>query len=277
MTALTDWADQLSAWQIPPHILAGVDESPWVLPRSVFIRRADRQIADPVGGTHVEAMVALAEPGTVLDVGCAAGATSLSLARRAPVTTIVGLDTDVELLHAFADRGARVGVPVRCVRGQWPDAAGEAGAADVVIAGNVLYNVPDLAPFVRALNDAARRTVIVEQAERHPLTALNELWRHFHGVVRPAGPNVDDTLAALAELDIHPRVRRWKRPRTAEYDSYDDMLDVTRRRLCLPVSALAEIDRVLRESGVDPEVAPDLGSSGENMATLVWDVSTLRR
>jgi precorrin-6B methylase 2 len=277
VTALTDWADQLAAWQIPDRILASVNESPWVLPRTVFIRRAEQQIAEPVGATHLEAVAALAEPGSVLDVGAAAGAASLSLAGRAPVTAITALDTDAELLGAFAERADRVGLPARCVRGRWPDAAAEIGVVDVVVAGNVLYNVPDLAPFVVALTGAARRVVIVEQAVRHPLTALNELWRRFHGIERPSGPDLDDTLAALAELDIYPRVRRWTRPAGAEHASYGDLLDVSRRRLCLPVSALSQIDEFLRDSGIDPDNPPDLGSSGRHMATITWAVSTPRR
>ncbi|WP_163508230.1 class I SAM-dependent methyltransferase [Fodinicola acaciae] len=268
MSALTRWADQLAGWRIPPPILATTTESPWVLPRPVFVRRADRQIADPIGATHAEAVSALAGPGNVLDIGAAAGASSLSLAGRAPVTEITAVDTDPELLDEFAARAARLGVRATCVRGAWPDTSTE--PADVVIAGNVIYNVSDLAPFVTALTAAARRVVIVETAERHPLTALNELWRHFHGIERPAGPTADDAVAALAELGIAPRVRRWKRPPTAEHASYQDLLEVTRRRLCLPVGALPEIDAVLRRTGVDPSAPPDLGSSGDDLVTLVW-------
>lgn len=280
VTALTDWADQLEAWRIPPHLLEMAADSPWVLPRSVFIQRADRQLADPIGATFTEAVDALAEPGTVLDVGAAAGATSLPLVGRAQVTSITALDSDAELLDAFAARATATfataalatdaGVPVTFIRGQWPDLAAEAGTADVVLAGNVLYNVADLTPFVTALTAAARRTVIVEMAERHPLTELNDLWRHFHQIDRPTGPTVDDAVAALAEIGVTPRVRRWRRPPEAEHASYDDLLEVTRRRLCLPIDALPEIDDFLRRTGVDPAIPPDLGSSGRALATLVW-------
>jgi hypothetical protein len=84
MTALSDWADALAAWTIPEAIAARAVDSPWVLPRQVFIRRAEAQIAEPTGATHaaaVAALTGLSLPGTVLDVGAAAGATSLPVDR----------------------------------------------------------------------------------------------------------------------------------------------------------------------------------------------------
>jgi hypothetical protein len=39
---LDRWRDDLAAWAIPGHITAAVADSPWVLPRQVFARRADR-------------------------------------------------------------------------------------------------------------------------------------------------------------------------------------------------------------------------------------------
>lgn len=268
--AVARWADLLAAWRIPTPVLDRVSDSPWVLPRSVFVRRADQQIAHPVGATHRAARIALATPGTVLDVGAAAGATSLPLAGRTPVTEVTAVDTDAELLEAFAERAEVVGVPARCLCGRWPDLASEAGVSDVVLAGNVIYNVADLGPFVAALTGSARRAVIVELADRHPLTDLNPLWQHFHGVSRPTGPTAADAVAALAELGVRPAVHRWHRPPEPEHASYADLVDVTRRRLCLPPDAEPEVDAALRAHGVDPATPPDLGSSGRHLTTLVW-------
>ena len=46
---------------------------------------------------------------------------------------------------------------------------------------NVLYNVPDLAPFVVALTMHARRLVVAEVTGEHPLVSLNPLWLNFTG------------------------------------------------------------------------------------------------
>ena len=66
--------------------------------------------------------------------------------------------------------------------------AAQAAAADVVTCHNVLYNVPDLEPFLAALTGHARRQVVVELTAAHPLTSLNPLWLRFHGLQRPTGP-----------------------------------------------------------------------------------------
>ncbi|WP_037316825.1 class I SAM-dependent methyltransferase [Amycolatopsis orientalis] len=272
MTATQRWAEHLAAWAIPDDILSGAPESPWVLPRQVFIRRADAQIARPAGATHAAAVAALATPGTVLDVGAAAGATSLPLLGRAPVRALTAVDADTELLAHFAARARTLGTTARVVEGRWPEQAGQAGAADVVVCGNVLYNVVDLGPFVRALTASARRTVIAEIAAAHPLTELNPLWRRFHGIERPAGPTAEDCVAALAELGVEPKVERWRREPEAEYATFAELVDVTRRRLCLPLKAESEVEAALLDLGVDPAVPPDLGSSGRELVTLSWPV-----
>ncbi|MFD6070304.1 class I SAM-dependent methyltransferase [Amycolatopsis lurida] len=270
MTALHRWADALASWAIPPEILAAAPESPWVLPRQLFERRADARIAAPTGATHAAARAALAEPGSVLDVGAAAGATSLPLLGRAPVRALTAVDADDELLAGFAARAAGLGLPATVLSGRWPDLADETPSADVVVCGNVVYNVADLAPFVHALTGHARRRVIVEVAAAHPLTELNPLWRRFHGIDRPAGPTAEDFLATLGELGIEPTVARWRRHPEAEYATFAELADVTRKRLCLPRETEPEVSAALRELGVDPALPPDLGSSGRELVTVSW-------
>lgn len=270
LSALEEWASKLDDWALPPAVLDQAEASPWVLPRQVFSRRADRQIADPTGPSHRDAMAALATPGTVLDVGSGAGAASLPVVGRAPVTAITAVDNDEELLATFAERAAQLGVSARSVQGWWPDVAVEVGPADVVVCGHVLYNIRELGPFTAALTAHARRTVVVEVADRHPLTSLNPLWERFHGITRPTGPTADDCLAALAEAGIHPRVTRWSRPAESEYATFADLVEVTRRRLCLPADAAEEVDVALREQGNDPAAPLDVGS-GRQLVTLTWD------
>lgn len=270
------WSDTLAAWAIPQPVLDQAQDSPWVLPRQVFIRRADRLIADPYGASYRDAAAALTESGTVLDIGAAAGAASLPLVGRVPVTQVTALDTDEQLLDAFTERAERLGTSVRRLRGRWPESAEQAGIADVVVCGHVLYNIPDLGPFATALTAHARRRVVAEITEVHPLVALNPLWRRFHGVTRPVGPTATDCLAALAEVGIHPRVTRWSKSPEAEYATFAELVDVTRRRLCLPTDAAPEVDSALRELGVDPTVPPDLGSSGRDLVTLTWNGAASR-
>jgi SAM-dependent methyltransferase len=262
---LQRWRDDLAAWSIPEPITAGCTESPWVLPREVFARRARKQRRRPVGLSYELAWQALALPGTVLDVGAGAGAASLPLAARC--TGLTAVDTDQRLLAELAGQAALDGLAVRTVHGRWPDASGLVEPADVVTCHHVLYNVADVQPFVTALTARARRLVVAEMTARHPLTELNELWWHFHRIRRPVGPTADDVLAILRAMGLRPRQQAWTRPATVEYASFDELVDVTRRRLCLPPQRAGEVAdalAALRDS------RPDLGSSGRQLVTVSW-------
>jgi SAM-dependent methyltransferase len=267
--ALLDrWQADLAAWAIPEHITAAVSESPWVLPRQVFARRADRLAAAPGGPSYEREWAALDPPGTLLDVGSGAGAASLPLLPRC--TRLTAVDTDAEMLAMLGERAGRAGVTATLIQGTWPDAAAEAGVADVVVCHHVTYNVAAIAPFLLAMTAAARRTVVLEMTATHPLTSLNELWLRFHGLRRPAGPTAADLLAILAALGIEAGQVRWHRSGGADYATFRELTDVTRRRLCLPPDRTADVAAALTEAGVDPEHPVDLGSSGRDVVTIWW-------
>ena len=266
---LNRWREDLSAWAIPDHITAGAAESPWVLPRQVFARRADRLRQDPGGPSFELAWEALGPAGTVLDVGAGAGAACLPLAPRTSALTAV--DADGEMLGLLAGRAREAGLAARTVHGRWPDVAAQVPPADVVTCHHVVFNVPDLGPFLEALTTHARRRVVVETAAVHPLTSLNPLWLRFHGLKRPERPTADDTLAILAAMGHNPRHTEWSRPAEADYRSMAELVEVTRRRLCLPPGRAGEVEAALVELGISPGQPRDLGSSGRNVVTIWWE------
>ncbi len=265
---LRRWNDDLASWAIPEHILAAVPDSPWVLPGQVFARRADQLAAAPAGPSFERAWAALDPPGTVLDVGSGAGAACLPLLAR--TTSLTAVDADERMLALLAERTDARGAQARRVRGQWPQVASEVPVADVVTCHHVLFNVPDLAPFVTALTSHARRLVVVETASSHPMTSLNQLWLRFHGLRRPDRPTGDDLLAILRAMDLDISSQRWQRPGGPDYGSLDELTDVTRRRLCLPADRAGEVADALIEAGVDPAHPLDLGSSGRDVLTIWW-------
>jgi SAM-dependent methyltransferase len=266
---LERWRGDLAAWAIPEHITAAVPQSPWVLPRQVFARRADRVTAAPSGPSYQRAWAALDPPGSVLDVGSGAGAACLPLLPRAASLTAV--DTDPQMLEGLSERAARAGIIARTVAGRWPDVAAETGPADVVTCHHVLYNVAEVGPFVMALTASARRTVVAEMTTQHPLVSLNALWLRFHGLRRPVTPTAADLIEILEAMGLRPGHQTWRRPGGRDYASFDEMVDVTRRRLCLPRERAAEVAAALAEEGIDPEDPEDLGSSGRDVVTLWWD------
>src|SRR2546430_2930411 len=76
------WREDLAAWAIPQHILDAAPESPWHFPVELFARRADAAQSRMTAST-LRALEALPMDGSVLDVGCGAGAASLPLAAKA--------------------------------------------------------------------------------------------------------------------------------------------------------------------------------------------------
>jgi SAM-dependent methyltransferase len=260
--ALDRWREQLEDWAIPPEILAAAPESPWGFPVGLFRSRARRAGSRPVTPSNLEAARHLPPGGSVLDVGAGGGAASLPLAGEAG--RLVAVDESPEMVASFLAAAEAAGVPAEGVEGRWPEVAGRVGPADVVVCHHVLYNVADLAPFAAALTGHARRRVVAELTDRHPLAGLAPLWRRFHDLERPDGPGAGDAVAALAELGLEVDRRDWENQDRFGFDDFDELVAFTRRRLCLA-------------AGRDPEVAEALLEQGTHQVDGVWVSGQPRR
>ena len=262
------WRDDLAAWAIPDDILSAVTASPWGLSATLFARRADAELRAPRGPSYERALEALPPGGSVLDVGAGAGAAGLSpaVARRG---SVIAVDLSADMLDELAHRAAAHGVPSRCVRGRWPEVAGPSCIADVAVCKDVIYNVPELPAFFAALTAHARRRVVVELTERHPLAPLNPLWLRLHGLRRPERPVASDVYAIAAAMGLRPRAERWTRTTHGPYSTFDDLVDVVRIRLCLPAERADDVAAALRAFGTDPD-EPYLPGARDRLAMTLW-------
>jgi len=253
VTALARWQSELAGWAIPPEILAQAPEPPWGFPVEMF-----RAQADPADSpSRLRALEALPGNGSVLDVGCGGGSAAMALAP--PVGLVVGVDSAPDMLAAFAAAAEATGVSHQEHAGEWPAVSAMLPVVDVVLCHHVFYNVADLPPFVSALTRHARRRVVVEMTAAHPLTSLAPLWRHFHGIDRPDGPTASLAEQVLREHGVEPSVQAWTRPsRDVPREVY---VRLNRRRLCLPVDAEPEVDRLMGDPGV----------GGRSVVTMWWD------
>jgi precorrin-6B methylase 2 len=92
---------------------------------------------------------------------------------------VIGVDHQSEMLEMFAKNAERFGVSHREIEGFWPDVADKTPAVDVVVSHHVAYNVSNIEEFLIGLSEKAETRVVVEIPNQHPLSNLNDLWRHF--------------------------------------------------------------------------------------------------
>ena len=256
--AAARWAELLGQWGLPQHIVDQAPESPWghdtrrfavdeTLDRDSTSARWAREVLPPMGGT-------------VLDVGCGGGRSSLTLVP--PASELIGVDRSGAMLDAFVDAATRAGVARRTVHGNWPDVAPSTPTADVVVCHHVLYDVADVVPFVLALTVRARLAVVVEITTRHPMSAWAPAFEHFWHLARPTRPTDDDLVAVLSELGLQPEHATSPRGPLAAYAADPQQLVPTaRRRLCLSPDRDGELAAWLAEH---PLPWPD------RVATIRW-------
>ena len=254
------WAQALAEWAIPPEILAAAPEPPFGFPPALFERSAAAALDDPdPTPSRARAAEALPPAGSVLDVGAGGGAASLPLAP--PAGRIAAVDESAAMLDSFAAGAERRRVAHAEIRGRWPDASWATPAADVVVCHHVVYNVPDLAPFLAALDRHARGRVVVELTARHPQSDLEALWKSIHGIERPRAPTSVDAVAVAAALGYGPHVERFSRPSLWVGAPRDEQVAFARRRLCVGPGRDVEIRRHL-EAHAGP---------ARELVTLWWD------
>jgi SAM-dependent methyltransferase len=241
--ALARWREALEGWAVPEAILATAPEPPYALAVEPLRARAHAALGGGLSSSGRRALEALPEQGAVLDVGVGPGAGSLPLAPYAG--RIVGVDRSEDMLTHFVALAQNGGVQVDGVAGSWPEVAERVGDADVVVCIHVLYNVPDLAPFVEALSARARRRVVVELPDRYPWAWTRDLWLHFHGLEVPSGPTAADAAAAFEELGVEARREEEARAPEGGFRRAEDAVAMVRRRLCLPPDSDSEVAEAL--------------------------------
>jgi SAM-dependent methyltransferase len=256
--AAAEWSAALAALAIPDHILESAPESPYGFPTRLFERVARHTLEQPATPSRERAREALDGGGMVLDVGVGGGAASLPLAP--PATSITGVDQSARMLEMFARTATERGLRHREVEGSWPEVAASVDDADVVVCHHVFYNAPELEGFARALTHKARRRVVVELTARHPMCELNDLWRHFHGLDRPEGPDAKAAIAVLREMGIEPATARWQRP-SLWRDHAPERVAFVRKRLCLGPDRDVEIAELLGARDASPN----------ELVTLWWE------
>jgi SAM-dependent methyltransferase len=260
ISAAHRWKVALDTWAIPTHILEQAPTSPWVHPPALFtVDPAERFEETP---SVTRAREALFPRGTVLDVGCGGGGSSMPLARV--TSRFTGVDEQPAMLANFMTAATQHSVPAIAVVGAWPEAADRVERADVVICHHVAYNVGDIEPFVRALSGAALKRVVVELPQVHPTTPFSPLWQHFWQLERPTQPTTSLFVEVLMELGISAQREAFSRTVRKQRALSSEYIEFVRTRLCLSASKDSEIASLLDRMG---------GLATVDAETVWWDVS----
>ncbi|MHB1987995.1 MAG: class I SAM-dependent methyltransferase [Acidimicrobiales bacterium] len=260
-SASSRWKRELEAWAIPEAILEAAPASPWGFPTAMFAKATDAVLrAEPTPSREV-ALEALGAGGSVLDVGVGGGAASLPLAP--PAGLLVAVDEAKAMLETFAEAARMRGARHELIAGRWPEVSATTPVTDVVVCHHVAYNVADLAAFLQALTDHARRRVVLELTARHPLSALAPLWASIHGIERPSTPTSSQAAAVATELGYDVGMRSFERPALWDAAGHDDRVAFARRQLCVGPEHDDEIAAHFEAAGAAPS---------RELTTLWWDL-----
>jgi SAM-dependent methyltransferase len=255
-TAAEQWKLDLASWAIPQEILDQAVEKPWIHPPALF------EIPEVIGDSlsHQRAREAMPIGGTVLDIGCGGGVATFAI--TPPAQHVIGVDEQEAMLELYKRNAHKYGVTVETVLGQWPAVADQTPIADVVTVHHVVFNVGEIAPFLKELNSHARKRVVIEAPVVHPMSNMSDGWKHFWNIIRPTVPHAGDLINVLEEMGIKANV---------EYFESEILLDkkvegangFIRRRLCLPEERQGEIDAFL-----EANPRPDR----RQLAVIWWDI-----
>ncbi len=147
----------------------------------------------------------VSEDMTVLDVGGGAGrfAIALALRRGASVSVVDPSPSMLEQLDASVSEIG--GVNVTGVNSGWESA--RVDSADLVLCSHVVYGVVDVGPFIRKLQDHARRRVVMVSFVDSPQAGVAPLWEPVYGEERVNLPALPELMNVLWEMGIYPSVR----------------------------------------------------------------------
>jgi hypothetical protein len=112
------------------------------------------------------------------------------------------------------------------------------------------------------MNSHARKRVVIEMPQHHPLSNLSEAWKYFWNLDRPVNPTPQDFMDVLLELGINGHMQLWDGQLRQERN-LNDAVRFTRIRLCLPESREPEVRDFLVNHPVS-EIRP--------LATIWWDL-----
>ena len=198
----------------------------------------------------VERLRAHLQPGdSLLDVGAGGGRLALPLALTCRSVTAV--EPSPSMCAVLRETAGEAGIEVEVVESGWAEATVD--PADVVLCSHVVYVVQDIEPFVRKLNQHARRLVLMVVFRSSPQSQLYGLWEQVHGEPRNPLPTLPQFQPVLDELGITCRIEELPGDRPFGFASEEEAREIIAQRLYVAPGSQAEarlagaLDEALQE------------------------------
>lgn len=205
----------------------------------------------------------------VLDVGAGAGRYTIPLASK--TRQVVALEPSPGMGKRLTEEAQRRGLSnVRVITSDWLGAQVE--PADVVLCAHVLYFVPDVVPFVRKLDEHARRLCMIVIRVDQMMAQLSPLYEEIWGEPLAQEPSFIDlynllfSMGIAAEVTIRPSGRGQGR-----YESLEQAETEVSNFLSPPDDAARARLRAFLEANLrpSPQGLLTLGSGGRE-AIVSW-------
>ncbi|HEU5102688.1 MAG TPA: class I SAM-dependent methyltransferase, partial [Roseiflexaceae bacterium] len=210
----------------------------------------------------------------LIDIGAGTGRYEPLLA--AAVTEVLAVEPSPSMRARLQQRLADDQLTnVRVSADAWPSA--EIPACNIAISAHVLYGVPEIEPFLRAMDASARRACFLLLAFRHPSSFVSPFWERLYGEPRLPLPGALECLSALYQIGIAARLELVPVTSRLSYADAQEALADLRWRLRAPANS--EYDRLisaaiadLLDRTVDGRLAPR--DMPEQAAVIWWERPT---
>ena len=161
-------------------------------------------------GPNLAVIASYIEPeDVIIDVGGGAGRMSLPLALRC--REVINVEPSPTMAIGFRTNADGAGISnTRIIEGEWPDA--DAPAGSVALVNHVTYMTREIVPFIKKLEQAGRRRVLITVNSVPGPSIQRVLYQLVHGEAEEVVPGHVELINVIWELGILPDIRVLPQP-----------------------------------------------------------------
>ncbi len=248
--------DLYAAWRdlFDAHVEQRARLLPEPEPDDYWGARAEEYAPRAFASEASEVLADLTLPDDVwLDIGAGAGRITVDLARHVREVRAVDPSAGMtERLRRSVAESGHANITVLPSMAWPPDGPPDDAVApvDVALSVHVVYFTREIAPFIDAMEEAARRLCVVVATRHRGQTPPDfELWEALHGEPHASTPGVYDLLTILAARGSEVELRHVGRSIRRAPQPIDDVLAFERTRHLIAAGSPGE--RRLRDGLLD--------------------------